>query len=277
MPTIENNQDPRFQVALESQRAALLAMPEDKIERRARLDPSAAFLIAWASAERLAVHRGRPAGRFGGGAGGAMGGPPSIALATRQADVEHLKHERSDDLGALHDSVLAAHRLLLTDAEALVNRGVIPERALENARGIQGYQAALDSLQVVISVFREHWTAVSTRTPTTVLDLDRAEDVAMRMSRAMSMRGPSAASIAASDLRARALSKLIATYDELRRMVGYLRFYEGDADAIVPSFYAGRGGRKVVASDDESDSDDDVVPPQPVTPSPVNGGGPFAS
>lgn len=277
MPAIENHQDPRFQAALESQRAALLAMPEDEIERRARLDPSAAFLIAWASAERLAVHRERLVAQFGPRAGELIDALPGIALATRQADVEHLKHERSDDLGAIHGSVLAAHRLLLTDAEALVNRGLIPERALDNARGIQGYQAALDSLQVVISVFREHWAAVSTRTPTTVADIDRAEDVAMRMSRAMSSRGPSAASIAASELRVRALSKLIATYDELRRMVGYLRFYEGDTDTIVPSFYAGRGGRKVVVSDEETDTDDDVVPPQPVTPSPVNGGGPFAS
>ena len=76
----------------------------------------------------------------------------------------------------------------------------------------------------------------------------------------------------------RALSDLIYGYDQLRRMMSYLRWSEGDADSIVPSLYAGRGRRTasdVDDTDEPCDTDDDTDFPSPATPSPNNGGAPF--
>lgn len=36
------------------------------------------------------------------------------------------------------------------------------------------------------------------------------------------------------DLRARALARLVRSYDQLRRMVSYLRWEQGDADLLAP-------------------------------------------
>jgi hypothetical protein len=37
---------------------------------------------------------------------------------------------------------------------------------------------------------------------------------------------------------------LVRNYEEVRRIVTYLRWYEGDADAIAPSLFAHRAGRR---------------------------------
>jgi|GEM_PF-1562206 len=283
-----SEEGPRFQEALEGQRAALMAMAEEQIERRPRLDPTVAFLAAWATVGRVQAHLPALVTRFGQDAKRFVDELPLIALATRQADIDWKKANEGTDSSALHDEVGREHRLLLTDAESLVNRGLLPEKSLNNARGLQGYQTTVDSLQVVISVLREHWSAIEGHTPITRADLDRAEMVAMRMTSALSKRGQATASIGATDLRARALSKLVRTYEEVRRMVVFLRWFEGDAAMITPSLYAGRGGRPSGREDepddvvtdpvdtDKEDMDTEVVPPPPVTPSPDDGP-PFTS
>ena len=71
---------------------------------------------------------------------------------------------------------------------------------------------------------------------------------------------------------------LVHTYDELRRMMTYLRWHIGDVDGLVPSLWAGRGGRKASTSDGfdtDGDVDGDDDGPSPATPSPNNGGAPF--
>lgn len=61
-------------------------------------------------------------------------------------------------------------------------------------------------------------------------------------------REQGASRVPAAELRLRALTDLVRRYDEIRRMVSYLRWNEGDADDIAPSLYARRPGRK--AQDD---------------------------
>lgn len=271
MPAIDSSEmTDRFEAALESQRASLLAMPETQLQRHTRLDPSAAAHIAYASAERVGAHREALVALCGPRAIPFVDALPELALATRQADIEFLRQEEPDDLGPLHERVHAAHRLLLADAETLVNRGLVPASEIDNARGIQGYQATLNSLQVLISMFRARWRSIEGRSPTTRGDLETAQQAAFEMNAALARRTPGLTSVTASELRVRALSKLIATYEEVRRMTQYLRFYEEDADSIIPSFYAGRGGRKPTRT-----GDDDVIPPPPPTPTPVNGDDPF--
>ncbi|WP_200850180.1 hypothetical protein, partial [Klebsiella pneumoniae] len=46
------------------------------------------------------------------------------------------------------------------------------------------------------------------------------------------------------ELRRRAYSVFVQTYDEVRRAMTYVRWEEDDVDEIVPSLYAGRSRKK---------------------------------
>jgi hypothetical protein len=50
-------------------------------------------------------------------------------------------------------------------------------------------------------------------------------------------------------MRARAFTVFSRAYDQVRRAAMFLRWNEGDPDAIVPSLYAGRGGRGKAAEE----------------------------
>jgi hypothetical protein len=83
---------------------------------------------------------------------------------------------------------------------------------------------------------------------------------------------------AAAELRVRALSQLIHLYDAILQMMTYLRWKQGDIDTIMPSLWAGRGGRKARTTDDTEDPVIDAGEPQsPVGPVPNNGGAPFTA
>ena len=49
---------------------------------------------------------------------------------------------------------------------------------------------------------------------------------------------------AATDVRNRAFTLLVHTYEESRRAVQYLRFWEGDADDLAPSMYEKHRGKQ---------------------------------
>ena len=53
-------------------------------------------------------------------------------------------------------------------------------------------------------------------------------------------------------------------YEEVRAAVQYVRYHEGDADSIIPSLFASRGGRKK-ANDDAGNKPQTPVPVPPTT------------
>ena len=59
---------------------------------------------------------------------------------------------------------------------------------------------------------------------------------------------------AAAQARQRTYTLLAKAYNQVRRAVCFLRRDEGDADAVAPSLYAGRGGRKKVQSELAADA-----------------------
>ncbi len=75
-------------------------------------------------------------------------------------------------------------------------------------------------------------------------------------------REQGASRVPAAEMRLRALTDLVRRYDEVRRMVTYLRWREGDADDIAPSLYARRLGRKAA---DGRPQDEVATPVTPVT------------
>jgi hypothetical protein len=268
-----------YRAALDAVRAALVAMPESEVERFTTLDASAAAVIAEASANKVAPYRAALVAQFGGVARAALDELPVLARATRQADIELAASQPLTDLSALHEEVRAAYQLLITDADSLANRKLLDGQRLEAARDIQGYQALLQSTLVLVNVLRDRWSGFAGQTPLTVADLDRAEAAAQRMSAALGDRDNGVSRAPALELRARALSKLVRVYEEVRRMITYLRWHQDDVDAITPSLWASRGRRgRSRDVEPEPTPTDDIVraePATPVAPSPNNGGPPF--
>lgn len=275
---IFTNNGPVYRVALDERRPSLMAMAEAEIERRSRLDPTAAAITAEASAAKLAEFRPDAVAQFGKSAGAQFDELRPVARAVRQADVEYIGTSATVDVSALNDVVRTDYRLLMTDADGLANRNLIDPARLEPARNVQGYQALIGSVLVLVFVLRERWSEIKDHTPLTEADLDRAESNALHMSAVLGSRDNKAVRAAAAELRVRALSKLIHLYDAILQMMTYLRWKQGDIDVIMPSLWAGRGGRKARTTDDSGDPVIDVAEPQsPAGPVPNNGGAPFVA
>ncbi len=263
-----------LRAALDELRASLLAMPEEDVQRVIPLDAKEAAGIAEAASSKVAAYRDQLLAQFPAG-GVWLDELPLIARATRQADIELAATAKSNDLGPLHDEVRKAYQGLLTDAEGLVNHGHLDGALLENARDIQGYQALLQSTFVLVQVLRTHWTSLAGKTLMTVEHLDRAELAAQRMVVALGDRDHGVSRAPAAELRLRALNRLVFVYDEVRRMVMFLRFRQEDWDETVPSLFARRGRRRSTGGVEDVVTEDTGVPP--VGPGPNNGGPAFTS
>ncbi len=138
---------------------------------------------------------------------------------------------------------------LRVHADSLVAAGLLDASSLQGARNPGGYHGMAMSLLGLCRVLRSSWTTFEGSTPLRASDLVEAQAAADRMVRALTARRVSPGVIAAASLtRHQTFTVFVRAYDEVRRAMAYLRWHEGDADAIVPSLYAGRGGRKAGSS-----------------------------
>ncbi|MBN8612403.1 MAG: hypothetical protein J0L92_17555 [Deltaproteobacteria bacterium] len=281
MPTdIHTQNQNSFKAALEARRAVLDAMPEGHIQRPVRLD------LIGASETVISTLRGLTddvrielVAEYGDRVTNVLDGLETDVRAARQADAELATKEESADVGALHEEVMAMYERLLTDATSLVHRGFLPKERLAAPRDLKSYQGTLQSLLWVIEIFRDVWPSVASETPVKTADLDRADDLASRMADALGKKQHGALRAVALETRTRAFSYLVRQYEELRRMVTFVRWFEGDFDKIVPSLYAGRGQRKpkVVDVEDDVSTDDEEELTSVPGPVPNNGGPAFSS
>jgi len=273
---------PAYKAALESERAELLAMADGEVERKLTFDPSLAATMAESTAKKIAPFRSELVAKFGAEAGALVDALPRIARATLQADVEVDTGATPVDLSAMHEQVRTAHRLLITDADSLANRGLLEARRIDAARDVQGYEAVIRSLLKLVSILREQWGKVEAHTPLTRADLDRAAALAQTMTRARGDRDNGVDRGPAVELRSRAATKLKRVHEELRRMMTFLRWYHGDVDALIPSLWTSRNrkprstGGEPGDTDTDTDTDTDDTD-LPVITGPVNGGPPFTS
>jgi hypothetical protein len=96
------------------------------------------------------------------------------------------------------------------------------------------------------ALIRDVWPKIAGKTMLQASELDQAETLADRIVTAVGHReqGPAVVATAAED-RQRAFTLFLNTYNQVRRAVHFLRWDQGDADAIVPSLYAvGRSARR---------------------------------
>ena len=104
-------------------------------------------------------------------------------------------------------------------------------------------------------------------------ELEAADALAGQVLTGIASRTGTSTEVAdAADIRRRAFTLLLDTYNDARRAVAYLRYKEGDADSIAPSLYAGRAqgqtrpstGGDLVLQPEETSGVEDALTEEPV-------------
>jgi hypothetical protein len=124
---------------------------------------------------------------------------------------------------------------------ALARRGLVDPAKWKRLHGPVGYANLATDLGMLAGIFRGVPALHEEPLLVTSAQLERATELSREILTVAGKReGRSRAIAAAADLRARAFTILIQTYDEIRHCVFFVRREEGDADEIAPSLFGGR-------------------------------------
>lgn len=263
---------PAFSAALEDLRAELEAIPSASLAQ-VRLDITAAVITALGVAPKASRFRDLIVAELGESAAAPLDRLEASALACGSAHALYLTSLRSAAFDEKVDELSRIRRVLLLEAQGLVAKKRLAASSLAEIVGGIGYKAlCLDVVQLV-SALRADWSAIEAHTPVTSLELDQAEALANAVATAIGESEQSRAGFAAAELRQRAYTHFVRTYEEVRRAITFVRWKDGDADEIAPSLFAGRQRRR-----EDEDEDAPVAPPivTPITPvaGPTNGPSP---
>ncbi len=183
----------------------------------------------------------------------------TVALAAAQAHQDFVVATTPPEpIQALYDELLPMRDVFISDVRALKKRDLIDDAPLASLRGPPGFKNMVDDVFMLTNHLRTHWAQIAGKTGTELAELDKAEDVAERLDRAVAIKEQgSKAAPEAKLLRQRAFTLFVKNYNEVRRAVAYLRPAEGAAEAMAPSVFIGRNaGAKV----------EKAAPPPAVTP-----------
>jgi hypothetical protein len=112
---------------------------------------------------------------------------------------------------------------------------------LKELKGAVGYKNVAVDIALLVTLLRERWSVVSSKTALSSDELHAAETLADQLITAVGQREQAPLVVAAAaDSRQRAFSLLVKTCDQARRAVIYLRWNKDDVESIAPSLYAGR-------------------------------------
>jgi hypothetical protein len=132
--------------------------------------------------------------------------------------------------------------LLLSDAQALAKRGIIDGNRLEDLKGNSSYRFIAFDVFMLVQILTENSAKIQGKTAVDQAELDRAQQLAEKLTRALGEREQAPAALdAATDTRDRAFTLFINDYGEVQHAVYYL---EPERYAqISPTVYG--GGRPV--------------------------------
>lgn len=153
-------------------------------------------------------------------------------------------------VGALEQLAAESVKLrekLVVNAQALALAGLFEASNLEHLKGANGYKNIAQDLQALSTALREAWPTIQGKSTLVEEDVRAASRAALQLTRIVGLReqGPVLLA-AASELRTRAFTVVLETYEEARLAVAYLRRREDDADSIAPSLYPGKARRRTV-------------------------------
>jgi len=168
----------------------------------------------------------------------------------------------ANDLLGMIDEGVELRDQLLSDANALARRKLIESSALAQVQVGTGYKNLAADLTVLSGVFKDNWPRIQGKCAVDFEEVERAGSLGERIIEAVGLReqaGPGMTS--ATDLRARVFTDVVQRYDNVRRIVSYVRWNQDDADKVAPSLYASRGRRRT--GTDLAEPTDPAVPTAP--------------
>jgi hypothetical protein len=258
---------PAFSQAYRRLQSELEAIPSDQLEP-IRYDGVEPVVTVLGVAATVKQHREEVRMQIGEAAAVHIDQLEDAVRAFGHAQAQYLVLRHGVDTTKMVEELSQQRRVLLAETRSLVSQKKLPASVMAELVGGVGQKAlCMDVLQLVAG-FRAEWASVSSITPVTEAELDHVEALANALATtlgeneyAMSPASPSA------ELRARAYTFFIRTYDEVRRAIAFVRWDEGDADSIAPSLAAGRTRRS--ANEVTVPPTPIATPAAPVTASPV--------
>ena len=240
----------RFTDALAAVRPELAALDASKLDA-VNLDIPSATVTAIGVVPELRAYHDAIERRFDREEAARIEMLELYARAASQAHAAYLAAQGAvPDLQSLSRRCVELRTMLLADATSLSNRKVIAADRLAGLQGAMGFKNQVTDLQQLVSIFEEHWARIQGISPVRREDLEAAEDAANALFVAMGQREQAPPAVTdAADVRQRAFTLFVRTYDELRRAISYLRWHEDDVDAIIPSLWSGKAQRKRDAAD----------------------------
>lgn len=177
------------------------------------------------------------------------------AIALGHAHARHvialLPPEPIPDLVA---QLQSARTRLTADAEVLAARSLLPREPLQKLRASTSYENLMFDVLALVGVLRQGWGAIAAKTAIEEHELDDAEDLTVRLARAIGLRDHGSEVIdEATQTRQRAFTLFASAYNEVRRIVIFYRWHHDDVNRLAPSIYRGRGGRGKAAKGTEGE------------------------
>jgi hypothetical protein len=189
---------------------------------------------------------------------------------------------KANEVASLAEEGSELAEAMIADVRAMMVRKVLPADSLAEYEPGNGYRNLAHNLGMLSGLCIRHWSTIEGRSGITKDDVTRAsmlnEEIIKVLGARVNDNGEASQNAM---LRAQAFTLLVRAYDELRRAIAFIRYHEGDVDEIVPSLYAGRGGRPRI-----DDANKGIIAPRPqmaptpvsdvpIEPPPVSKDGPF--
>lgn len=173
-----------------------------------------------------------------------------------------ISSESEARLRALLEEAGPLREFLLRTAELHAYGGDLDVEAVSGIRRGTGHLDTANDLAQLPLLFRGASDKLKGRTPVTEAQLDRAAALSNEIVDALGKRrlGTDGAALPSKEEEERLKSFWLfhGVYEESRRAMVWVRWYEGDADLLVPSLFVGRRRR--------SSSDEPVEEPEPAEP-----------
>lgn len=174
---------------------------------------------------------------------------------------------KANEVASLAEEGSELVEIMIADVRAMMTRKVLPADSLGEYEPGNGYRNLAHNLGMLAGLCVRHWSTIEGRSGITKEDVTRAsmlnEEILKVLGERVNDNGEAAQN---GMLRAQAFTLLVRAYDELRRAIAFIRYHEGDVDLIVPSLYAGRGGRPRT-----EDANKGIIAPRPqIAPTPVS-------
>lgn len=220
----------------------LAALPAKHV-RTLNLSPSQAIDTILSALPRLRAFRGRIVKELPTFDLAAFDKLGDYTLAFRYTD-DCIENLSSAEQAKLMRTATPLRERLNVEARALAVVKLLDSRELVELKGTRGAGTTAADLQLLSQIFLANWAGIKKHVTSSLVDVQAAGALGKRLVQLLEAREQHATRMnAALELRARAFTLVLRTYNDARAAIDYLRRNEGDVDLIAPCLYPGRAGQ----------------------------------